>query len=401
MNDPLPVSPFQRLRRDPRARFGGGILFAIILLCIMGPGILPHDANTQTTGLGATGPLERLHELRPTNPDDQGMPPMILTTADLRTVSEGARAYGINPFPVTDGPGYWIEPSVFYIPPSGQRLPPAWIPLQQWSESANTVANALGVELPPGALEPENGTGMSIPGVAAILPKTIQPLPQRHLLGTDPLGRDLLQRILVGGRLSLAVGLCATLVAVGIGVFYGGIAGYVGGRIDSLMMRFVDAVYAIPFVIFVILLVMIFDRNLLLLFAAIGAVEWLTMARIVRGQVMALKHRPFVEAARVSGASPARILCHHILPNCIGVIIVYATLTVPTVILLESVLSFLGLGVPPPSASWGVLIEEGAERVRTDPWLLIAPASFFAITLLALNTVGDALRDAFVPERHR
>lgn len=384
----------KRLFRDPRALLGGGALLLVVLLCFPGPILLPHDPNTQTPGLGASAPLATLVSLQPQGTDGS---PRILSRREFRTVVAAADAWGFEPGPNPIGTGYWVEPSVFFTPPSGKRLPPVWIPLDRWDAAVPGIARATGLETAPGISLRD--PPLTLPDVLSVSEMTASILDQRHLLGTDPLGRDLLQRILVGGRLSLAVGLCATLVAVGIGVVYGGIAGYVGGRLDGIMMRLVDAIYAIPFVIFVILLVMLFERNLLLLFAAIGAVEWLTMARIVRGQVMALKDRPFIEAARVSGTPPTRILFHHILPNCLGVIIVYATLTVPTVILLESVLSFLGLGVPPPAASWGVLIEEGAERVRTDPWLLIGPAGLFALTLLALNILGDALRDAFDPRR--
>jgi oligopeptide transport system permease protein len=225
-----------------------------------------------------------------------------------------------------------------------------------------------------------------------------KPSQQRHLFGTDPLGRDLLTRVLVGGRISLAVGFAATLVSVVIGVFWGATAGFVGGKIDNLMMRVVDILYALPFTVIVILLMVMFGRNFILLFVAIGAVEWLTMARIVRGQIISLKHQEFVEAAVSLGLSGPRILFRHLIPNVATSIIIYATLTVPNVMLLEAVLSFLGLGVPPPMSSWGVLINEGASAIETSPWLLWIPAAFFSLTLFSLNFLGDGLRDAFDPK---
>jgi oligopeptide transport system permease protein len=215
--------------------------------------------------------------------------------------------------------------------------------------------------------------------------------------GTDANGRDLLVRTLVGGRISLMVGLAATAVSLLIGVLYGAIAGYLGGRTDALMMRFVDVLYALPFMFFVILLMVYFGRSIFLIFVAIGAVEWLTMARIVRGQALSLKGRVFVEAARVSGAGHFSIIRRHIVPNTLGAVIVYATLTVPQVILFESFLSFLGLGVQEPLTSWGVLIAEGAAQMETAPWMLLFPASFLAVTLLCLNFLGDGLRDALDP----
>ena len=219
-----------------------------------------------------------------------------------------------------------------------------------------------------------------------------------HIFGTDNLGRDLFSRTTYGGRISLAVGLLATLVSLVIGVSYGMFSGYTGGRVDAWMMRAVDVLYALPFTIFVILLMVIFGRNFLLLFLAIGAVEWLTMARITRAQTMNLKRSEFIEAARALGYSHSRILFRHLLPNLVGPIIVYATLTVPAVMLLEAVLSFLGLGVQAPMSSWGSLIKEGAEKMDAAPWLLFFPGMFFCLSLFALNFLGDGLRDALDPK---
>lgn len=216
----------------------------------------------------------------------------------------------------------------------------------------------------------------------------------QHWLGTDSFGRDQLTRLLYGGRVSIMVGLCATAVSLTIGVFYGAIAGFLGGTVDRVMMRIVDIMFALPFTIFVILLMVVFGRKIWLLFLAIGAVEWLTMARIVRGQVQSLRKQEFIEAAQALGLRRRRIVTRHIVPNALGPIIVYATLTVPAVMLLEAFLSFLGLGVQPPMSSWGSMIKDGADRMEEFPWLLIAPGAALAATLFSLNFLGDGLRDA-------
>ena len=220
----------------------------------------------------------------------------------------------------------------------------------------------------------------------------------RHFLGTDSLGRDLLSRAAVGGRISLLVGLSGALVAVVIGTLYGALAGFFGGKIDSLMMRFLEILNAFPFMLFVILLTTFFGRSLILIFAAVGLVSWLDVARIVRGQTLSLKHKEFVEAARVSGMSRRRIVVRHIIPNVLGVVMVYASLLVPGMIMYESFLSFLGLGVQEPMASWGSMLQEGALTIETAPWQLLVPAFFLVATLFCFNFLGDGLRDALDPK---
>jgi len=219
-----------------------------------------------------------------------------------------------------------------------------------------------------------------------------------YYFGTDENGRDLFVRTLYGGRVSLSIAAAATLVSLFIGVGWGALAGFVGGRIDAVMMRIVDILYALPFVFFVILLTVIFTRNFLLMYVAIGAVSWLDMARIVRGQTLSLKRKEFVEAATASGVRTVDILLRHIIPNTLGPVIVYMTLTIPQVILTESFVSFLGLGVQEPDASWGTMINEGARVMETAPWSLTYPATVLVVVLVALNFVGDGLRDALDPK---
>jgi oligopeptide transport system permease protein len=219
-----------------------------------------------------------------------------------------------------------------------------------------------------------------------------------HYFGTDDNGRDLFVRTMYGGRISLTVGLVATFVSLVIGVVWGATAGFIGGRIDGVLMRIVDILYSVPFIFFVIMLTVVFGRNIVLIYVAIGAVSWLDMARIVRGQTMSLKRREFVEAAHAGGVRTAVIIRRHIIPNCLGPVVIYITLTVPNVILTESFLSFLGLGVQEPATSWGVLISDGARIMESSPWALYFPATILAVTLGCFNFIGDGLRDALDPK---
>ncbi len=226
----------------------------------------------------------------------------------------------------------------------------------------------------------------------------LAPMTSGHVLGSDSLGRDLLARLLMGLRVSLAIGLVATGVSLAIGVVWGAVAGFVGGKLDELLMRVVDILYSLPFIFFVILLMVTFGSNIILIFVAIGAVEWLTMSRIVRGQTLTLKHKEFVEAAQANGLTQGQIIFRHIVPNLLGPVVVYVTLTIPAVILSESFLSFLGLGVQPPMASLGTLIANGAQDMELAPWLLIFPSLTMVVTLMSFNFIGDGLRDAIDPK---
>ena len=222
-----------------------------------------------------------------------------------------------------------------------------------------------------------------------------------HLFGTDDLGRDLFVRTMMGIRVTLLVAVIASIVSLVIGVLYGAVAGYLGGRVDTVMMRIVDALYAVPFIFFVILLMVVFERNFLLIFVAIGAINWLDMARIVRGQTLSLKEREFVEAARLNGVSTTRIILRHIAPNLFGVVIVYVTLTIPQAILVESFLSFLGLGIQEPETSLGALVNNGVKHMETAPWVLLIPGGLLALILVCFNFLGDGLRDLFDARQSR
>lgn len=222
-----------------------------------------------------------------------------------------------------------------------------------------------------------------------------------HWFGTDDLGRDVFVRTMLGIRVTLLVAVVASLVSLVIGVLYGAVAGYVGGRVDAVMMRIVDTLYALPFIFLVILLMVAFERNFVLIFVAIGAINWLDMARIVRGQTLSLREREFVDAARLTGASTARIIFRHIAPNLIGIVVVYVTLTIPQAVLVESFLSFLGLGIQEPNTSLGALVEAGVKRMESSAWLLLIPATLLALILLSFNFLGDALRDHFDARQER
>ncbi|MWQ65574.1 oligopeptide ABC transporter permease OppC [Glaesserella parasuis] len=219
-----------------------------------------------------------------------------------------------------------------------------------------------------------------------------------HYFGTDASGRDLLVRIAIGGRISLMVGIAGALIAVVIGTTYGAISGYVGGKVDMVMMRLLEILGSFPFMFFVILLVTFFGQNILLIFVAIGMIAWLSLARIVRGQTLSLKNKEFIEAAIVYGVPKRQIIWKHIIPNVLGIVVVYASLEVPALILFESFLSFLGLGTQEPMSSWGALLSDGAAQMETSPWLLAFPAFFLCLTLFCFNFIGDGLRDALDPK---
>lgn len=349
-----------RLRRDPVGLAALGLLIAIATVCFVGPWFSPHPYDR----------VYRSYVLVP--PSLQPYPEEATLEDALRSALARGRVE-LKSLAV-DGDRFRAEAT------SEQPIDPRVL---RYVERADEFRNARLATTRDG-------------GRSATLEGDVNRV--RFLMGTDANGRDLLARILVGGQVSLAVGALATLTSLVIGVAWGAVAGFVGGRTDDLMMRTVDVLYALPFVFLVILLVVAFGRNFALLFLAIGAIEWLDMARIVRGETLRLKQREFVQAARALGVAEGRILTRHILPNMIGTVVVFAALTAPKVILLESFLSFLGLGVQAPLTSWGALIAQGAGSLEGAPHLLLFPAAFFVATLAALNLLGDRLRDAFDPK---
>ncbi|MCS5662419.1 MAG: ABC transporter permease [Dehalococcoidia bacterium] len=353
-----------RLSRNRMAVIGGAVLLTLGLLSLFAPWIAPYKYETQNLELGPIEPQLKW--------ETRQLVYGICTQERAKVLAEGYEGkIGI--------------------------LPTNWTELHRTIDAADHghavwIASASG------------DTNLMAMVVTSKGFETLEEKPKRanfillesrgHLLGTDELGRDLFTRILYGGRISLMVGLCATAVSLTFGVLFGAVAGFFGGRVDDLMMRFVDILYALPFTIFVILLTVIFDRNIWNLFLAIGAVEWLTMSRIVRGQVLSLRKQEFVEAAIALGIPQWRIVLRHIIPNCLGTVIVYTTLTIPVVMLLEAFLSFLGLGVQPPMSSWGLLIRDGSKVLEEFPWLMLFPGMTLAMTLFSLNFLGDGLRDA-------
>jgi oligopeptide transport system permease protein len=402
---------WHRLKKNRLALWSGIFFVIITLACIIGPWLTPYSQEQQSLSLGPTPPLSRIYSVdiigQPTRADrviDQVR--VDRQIAANRFISEADRAIIVES--LRSG-----EPARLRFVRIEQRLlrdrenrilSDFYMPLDLPSVDASALDGPPALTLIANQLDLSEAdrstlirTG-ALPGRLRTEVHEVQLTSRLHILGTDHLGRDQLTRILQGGRISLGVGFAATFVSLLIGVVYGATAGFFGGKLEAVMMRIVDVLYALPFLIFVILLMVIFERSIWLLFLAIGAVEWLTMARIVRGQVIGIKKQEYIEAAISLGLRRRRIILKQIIPNVLGTIVVYATLTVPAVMLLEGVLSFLGLGVPPPTASWGVLINEGSQRMETSPWLLLFPGLFFSITLFCLNFLGDGLRDALDPK---
>ena len=353
-----------RLRRNRMAIFGGAVLFLLGILSLFAPWLAPYKYETQNLELGAVGPQLSWETYQ--------LAFGTCTQERALVLAEGYEGkVGVMP----------VDSELLH-----QQIDPADYGLSVWVAQQRGGTNLTAFTI--------TEKGFEIDGDKPTRANFILLWSRGHLLGTDELGRDLFTRILYGGRISLMVGLCATAVSLTIGVLFGAIAGFFGGRVDDLMMRFVDILYALPFTIFVILLTVIFERNIWNLFLAIGAVEWLTMSRIVRGQVLSLRKQEFVEAAIALGIPQWRIVLRHIIPNCLGPVIVYTTLTIPVVMLLEAFLSFLGLGVQPPMSSWGLLIRDGSKVLEEYYWLMLFPGMVLAFTLFSLNFLGDGLRDA-------
>lgn len=351
---------FGRLRRNKAAMVSAVVLVVITAFCFLGPSFNPHTHAAVYPSYVAVAP-----SLSP-YPHEETLEPV------MKSAVERGRAR-LDSFEV-DGASYTATIS------ADKEIDPR-------------VVRYLDR---PDEFDGATITEMKNDGRTAVLTGRVNG--QYFLLGTDRNGRDMLARIMVGGQISLMVGVLATIVSLVIGVVYGAISGYLGGRVDNVMMRLVEILYSLPFIFFVIMLVVFFGRHFVLIFVAIGAINWLDMARIVRGQTLAIKRREFVGAAVAMGLTNGQIIRRHIIPNTIGPVVVFVTLLVPQVILLESFLSFLGLGVQEPLTSWGLLIAEGAGAIEASPWLLLFPALFFVVTLTALNFFGDGLRDAFDPK---
>jgi len=372
--DAAPVQPagrslwqdaWRRLRRNRAAVASAVALLLVALAGIVGPFVSPHPYDrVYPQYVRAPASLEAY-------PKEETIVPQFVSALERARVTIGEVDVGASTVraPVSDD-----EP-----------LDPRIV---RYVDRSDLFDNAR--------LEDESGEPMAEGATSAVMIADVHRV--RFIFGTDANGRDLLARILVGIRISLAIGLLASAMALVVGVTWGAIAGYAGGRIDNLMMRIVDILYSLPFIFFVILLVVFFGRNFVLIFIAIGCTEWLDMARIVRGQTLSLRRQEFVKAAEALGVSNAGILTRHIVPNTLGPVVVFVTLLVPKAILLESLLSFLGLGVQEPLTSLGLLIAEGADNMRGGEWLLIYPAITLTLILFALNFLGDGLRDALDPK---
>jgi oligopeptide transport system permease protein len=349
-----------RLKANKAAMISIIYLAVVAIVCIFGPYLLPHSYTTIYEDYVRTPPSLSAYP----------KPDMIQSA-----LQDAVRRMRVD-LEETHNEGERVFVTVSSAKPIDERV-------TRYMDRSNTFENTR--------VESKSPDGLKLT-MSADLEK------EYFYFGTDNTGRDLLARVLMGGRISLAIGLLAGFVAVVIGVLYGATAGFTGGKTDEIMMRIVDILYSLPFIFFVIMLVVFFGRNFILMFLAVGAVLWLDMSRIVRGQALSIRRQEYVQAAEALGVGAGGILRRHIVPNLLGPVVIYMTLLVPQVIILESFLSFLGLGVQEPMTSWGVLISQGAKNIGTANWLLLFPAFFLVSTLFALNFIGDGLRDALDPK---